>query len=81
MSKRNSNRLSASGELNGISEKRLKEMWDNGEIHKCPRCRRYHVKTDISWVKTNMTLCESCQRAKDYYEKEWDQNNNEQQAK
>lgn len=59
--------LSDDETLKGLSEYRLKIMWNDGEIHKCSRCGKYHVKTDISWVKTNVSLCTSCQKAKDYY--------------
>jgi len=59
--------------LNQFSDYRLKKMWLNAEIDKCPICRRYHDK-DSDGEKlfiSNMSLCNSCKKAREIME-EWE---------
>ena len=59
--------------LKDLSKYRLKKMFDNGEIHKCPKCKNYHhgnKKYEKSLFFVNLTLCKKCQERKDYY-KNW----------
>lgn len=58
-------------ELKSISKYKLKKMFTNNEIDKCPKCKKYHVgnkKYKNSLFLVNRTLCENCQEKKDYYE-------------
>jgi hypothetical protein len=62
--------------LKDLSKYKLKKMFDNGEIHKCPKCKNYHDSNKEYDFITNRTLCEKCQERKDYY-KNWSERKGE----
>ena len=60
---------SGSERLYEFSDYRLNKMWLNGEINKCPKCKRYHdKKEEVEKEKEflyNLILCDFCQKTQD----------------
>ena len=56
------NRKIASGSerLYQFTDYRLNKMWLDGEIDKCPKCRKYHDKNSDETFMYNLSLCDRC---------------------
>lgn len=57
---------------------RLKKMLGNGEIDKCPECKRYHEKNikNAQFIYS-LSLCDDCKATKELLENWLEQKNKE----
>lgn len=58
------NRKVASESLYQFNDNQLHKMWQNGEIAKCPVCKRYHDLRQNTFIVYNLEYCDECDKTK-----------------